>query len=1019
MHCRPTALVRFISCLPAIGLVVLLCSVADGQASFVNWENPHVHPLDRTPDGTRLLAVNTADNRLEIFDISTGALTHLASVPVGLDPVSVRARDNNTAWVVNHISDSVSLVDLNALNVVETLATDDEPTDVVFAGAPGRAFVSCSQANTVLVFDLSDLSTPPTRLAILGEEPRMLAVSNDGASVYAAIYESGNNTTVLGGGGATMATLAYPPNVVNHPSGPYGGENPPPNSGTAFVPALNPLNPPPPAVGLIVRKNAAGDWLDDNGGDWTPFVTGPVADESGRLPGWSLADHDVAVIDTSTLALSYITGLMNMNMAIDVNPTTGLIGVVGTEAINEVRFEPNVNGRFVRVHMALVNPATPSSPTIVDLNSHLTYTAPTAPPSVREQSIGDPRGIAWKSDGSRAYVSGMGSNNIVIVDNTGSRAGIAPTIEVGEGPTGLVLSASQDLLYVLNRFAGTISVVDVVLEQVVATASFYDPTPVAIKLGRPHLYDTHATSGLGQLSCGSCHVDARTDRLAWDLGDPSGTVKLFNQNCLMGIDPTCDDWHPMKGPMTTQTLQDIIGKEPHHWRGDRDGIEEFNGAFEGLLGDDEQLTATEMQEFENFLATIHFPPNPFRNFNNTLPTNLPLPGHFTTGRFAAAGQPLPNGNAVAGLLDYRTANLDNPLDCVTCHALPTGAGSDTQFVTLFSLGTIPVGPNGEHHLAVNGMDGSTNITMKVPHLRNVYEKVGFEATQLTNLSGFGFLHDGSVDSIARFVSEPAFDVTSDQQVANLVAFMLAFSGSELPQGSLATPAEPPGVASRDTHAAVGRQVTIDTGNRTSPTLIALLTQISGFADAGKVGLVAHGVVGGIARGYRYNSAGLWQSDRLSETITTTNLRLAAADGAEITVTVVPFGSQTRIGIDRDLDTFFDRDELDVCSDPAAPLSTPLTSSCSVTFVRGDVNIDGAINIADAVFALEVLFSGLPASSCADAMDCNDDGALNIADPIALLNYMFSGLGLTLPAPTVCGVDPSADALGCAAFGVCP
>ena len=43
---------------------------------------------------------------------------------------------------------------------------------------------------------------------------------------------------------------------------------------------------------------------------------------------------------------------------------------------------------------------------------------------------------------------------------------------------------------------------------------------------------------------------------------------------------------PQKGPMTTQTLQDIIGKEPHHWRGDRDGIEAFNGAFESLLGDD-------------------------------------------------------------------------------------------------------------------------------------------------------------------------------------------------------------------------------------------------------------------------------------------------------------------------------------------------------------------------------------------------------------------------------------------------
>ena len=35
----------------------------------------------------------------------------------------------------------------------------------------------------------------------------------------------------------------------------------------------------------------------------------------------------------------------------------------------------------------------------------------------------------------------------------------------------------------------------------------------------------------------------------------------------------------MKGPMTTQTMIDIIGHEPHHWRGDRDGLEEFADAL--------------------------------------------------------------------------------------------------------------------------------------------------------------------------------------------------------------------------------------------------------------------------------------------------------------------------------------------------------------------------------------------------------------------------------------------------------
>src|SRR5262249_44540250 len=201
-------------------------------------------------------------------------------------------------------------------------------------------------------------------------------------------------------------------------------------------------------------------------------------------------------------------------------------------------------------------------------------------------------------------------------------------------------------------------------------------TPSTIKNGRKFLYDTHLNSGLGLVSCGSCHADSRFDRLAWDLGDPTGAVKTFDENCNANPNATCADWHPMKGPMSTQTLQDIIGKEPHHWRGDREGIEAFAGAFQSLLGDDAPLGDADMQAFEDFLATIHFPPNPSRNFDNSLPTNLPLPGQFAVGRFATQGglpkgAPMPNGDAQHGLFLFRAGLLDGG-NCVTCHTVPTG-----------------------------------------------------------------------------------------------------------------------------------------------------------------------------------------------------------------------------------------------------------------------------------------------------------------------------------------------------------
>lgn len=952
----------------------LVASEAARGASFVNWENPHVHPLDLTPDGLRLLAVNTPDARLEVFDLSSGRPVWIDSIPVGLEPVSVRARSNDEAWVTNHVSDSVSVVNLSTGNVTATIRTLDEPADVIFAGEPRRAFVTCSQANTVQVFDLADRTREPVNIAIDAEDPRALAVSPDGRTVYAAIFESGNGTTVLDGG-ATPEPGVFPPNVLADPRGPYGGVNPPPNAGALFDPPMDPLNPPPPAVSLIVRKDENGHWMDDNLGDWTDFVSGPLAGSSGRPEGWDLPDRDVAIVDTDSLQVTYARRMMNICMAVGVNPASGELTVVGTDAINDVRFLPNVAGRFVRVKLARLGGGAGLPAAVVDLNPHLTYQVPTVPQGERDRSIGDPRGIAWRRDGTRGYVTGMGSNNVVVIDAAGARAGLTATIEVGEGPTGLALDEPRQQLYVLSRFAGTVSVVDTLGETETARVSFFDPTPRVIKAGRPHLYDTHRTSGLGQVACASCHVDARMDRLGWDLGEPGGEVKSFNQNCGANLFETpCEDYHPMKGPMLTQTLQDIIGKEPLHWRGDRDGLEEFIPAFEAVLGDDAPLTAGEMQEFKDFLATIHYGPNPFRNLDNSLPTDLPLPGHYATGRVGSAGLPLPNGNAVNGLESYRTGKLfGGAFDCVTCHTLPTGAGTNLQAVG-GQMVEFPRGPNDENHLMIVSFIHTTNVSMKVPQLRNDYERTGFDLTQTSNRAGFGYLNDGAVDSIARMIS--VFDVVSVQHLADLVAFVLAISGSDLPVGDTANPFELRGPDSKDTHAGVGAQVTVDGANRSDAALIARVDELRAIADSGGVGLVAKARQGDERRGYYYRSPSTMQSDRAVEQTSIDALRLAAGSGAEVTFTLVPAGSEVRFGVDRDEDGAFDRDELDGCSDPADPRRTPAN-----VVITGDFNGDGRVASDDVARFVQCASgpNGVASRSCRCGFDFDRGGNVDLAD----------------------------------------
>ena len=711
-----------------MALILIAASGSAWAQSFVNWENPPLHAVDLSPDGSTLAVVNLPDNRVELFSLKRGdrhadhagaALTvqesrhpvPLGAVPVGLDPVSVRFRTDGELWVVNHISDSVSVVSVATRRVVATLQTQDEPYDVMFAGTPERAFVSCSQANTVQVFNPATLTLLDT-IEINCEEPRALAVSPDGNSVYVGIFRSSNATTLIGGGdrrnlipNVAGGNAAGPiTGVPVFTGGPYGGTNPPPNKGgpttalpttESFVPPIDPeflpggANPAPP-VGLIVRKNAVGHWLDDNGADWTEFISGSSSFETLRVPGWDMPDRDVAVIDASTMTVTgYARSMMNAVMGIAVNPVSAEVTAVGTDGTNEIRFEPNIQGTFLRVNLGIVDPLDLANPAVVDLNAgHLDYSKANIPQSERDRSIGDPRGIVWNATGTRGYVTGMGSNNLIVIGPGGNRLG---RVEVGEGPVGIALDDARQQLYVLNRFAATISVVSLAgPEKVVATVPFFDPTPAAIKLGRQHLYDTHATSGLGQVACASCHIDAREDALAWDLGDPGGAMQavvgtnvttpantpnpgpnahnLFATGFLSGY----EDWHPMKGPMTTQTLQDIIGLEPFHHRGDKDGIEGFAGAYVSLQGDDAALPPAEMQELEDFLAEITYPPNPFREFDNSLPTNLPLPGIVSTGRYALAeGEPLPNGNAQNGLALF-TTSAPGATRCVQCHTIPTG-----------------------------------------------------------------------------------------------------------------------------------------------------------------------------------------------------------------------------------------------------------------------------------------------------------------------------------------------------------
>ncbi|MFM2164297.1 MAG: hypothetical protein RL325_734 [Planctomycetota bacterium] len=881
-------------------LIAALAASPALAADYLTFESPHIHPLEVTPDGKRVAAVNTADGRVEFYEILEGPpyLRHTGSVAVGLEPVSVRARTATEVWVVNHVSDSITVVNPETRRVLRTILTGDEPCDVVFAGMPQRAFVTVSQRNQVAVYDPANPSAGPTVIAIEGEDPRALAT--DGERVYAAIFECGNDTTVIDFHavralqGVPFGQPAVPPNRAN---------------GT-FDPPLNPANPPKLDSSLILKRDAAGSWRDEAGVDWSGAVS------------WDLHGHDLAVIDPQTLAVSYIGGLMTMPMAMAAAPGGGVV-VVGVESHNHIRFEPNLNGVFASVEAVHVGPDG-SIASRTDLNPHLDYQARVVPPLERLQSLGDPRGVAVGPDASTVFVTGMGSSNLLAASLDGfERKNLAI---VPEGPTGVVVDAERGRVLTLNRFDGSVTVLEQKSLAPLETARFFDPTPAFAKAGRRVLFDTHLTSGLGHVSCATCHVDARMDQLAWDLGDPAGAMEPFFGSCNdTGGPDACEDFHPLKGPMTTQPLIGIAGNEPFHWRGDRANLGAFAHAAQTILSRPTDFTAQESADLEAYLAAIRPMPNPNRTVANGLPATLGL------------------GDPSAALQDFHTglAVANGTLNCVLCHRRPDGSAG---FI-------VSRGITREAH------------DLKVAPIRSVYEKTGFDRGSLSNNRGFGLIHDGSVGTITDFLDTDLFvfnDGTASgaARMRDMEALILCWDTG--------------------THAGVGTMASISPG--AAPAAFARRDGLIAAAAQSGVDLIVRASMHNGETSFRYSAAASadgipkFESDRDNGfTWSVTQLDQVAAAGATLAYILVPAGSGLGM-LDRDGDGFRDGDERDLCTNPADPRSYP-GGTCRYDIAGADGRIDGQ--------DLAILLNAWGTADPAANVDCT--GVVDGADLAEILN----------------------------------
>jgi YVTN family beta-propeller protein len=868
-------------------------------ANFTTFETGQVRPLALSPDGNRLFAANTPNGTLEIYAIDAGGLSHESTVAVGMEPSAVAAPSNNEVWVVNHLSDSVSVVDVSVTPPVvkQTLLVGDEPRDIVFAGTNNKfAFITTAhrgqngpddnpvnaQLDTpgvgradVWVFDTTALGNtiggdPTTVLTLFGDTPRALTVSPDGNTVYAAVYFSGNRTTTLGEDNFNKRGPTQSADSVTQPD-----------------------------TGLIVQFDGT-DWVDDTGN--TTDLNG--TSYNSKVP-FNLPDYDVFTIDASlaTPAVSGtpFTGVGTTLFNMATNPASGAVYVANTHALNLTRFEgpgnaaSTVRGHFVESRITVIKGGVVSPR---HLNKHINYAVFPGTQSERDLALANPLDMAVSGDGNTLYVAGFGSQKIGVYNTTALEndtftpaAANLITLSAG-GPSGVVLDETRNRLYVLTRFDNGLSIIDTGSNNETQHLTLYNPEPDHVVAGRRFLYDAKNTSSHGDSSCALCHVFGDFDGLAWDLGNPDDTIAT-NPNQFVNPalrPPTAAVFHPMKGPMSTQSLRGLAGNGPMHWRGDRVGaasgdslelraFKDFNVAFPGLVGNDAELPDADMQAFAEFALELTYPPNPIRALDNQL-TATQLAGKNIFTDDLTTGLPTPN------------------LTCNLCHRHDPANGN---------FGTAGLS-------TVEGPDISQQF--KVPHLRNMYQKVGKFgnsgkfATDATNygdqIKGFGFMHDGGMDTLDKFLQGSVFVFDAMDQGLNdikrqrVVEFVMVMDSEMAP--------------------IMGQQVTLTASSPASVGTRIDLLRARALVDTPRAecDLVVKGVIGGISRGYLMQGDGSYQSDRAMETLTDTQLRnLVNSNGQTLTFTCAPPGSGTWMGIDHDEDGIYDRDEIDNGTDPLA------------------------------------------------------------------------------------------------------
>jgi len=616
------------------------------QEGRVAMMSPQFHPIIES--GEFVYVANTPNNTIDVIAKKSNRIER--QIAVGIEPVGLAIRpDGKELWVANHVSDSVSIIDIQADSPSRFLVLDtiqdfdpktkatrfDEPVGVVFADDQ-KAYVSLSSENQIAVIDVESRSITK-RLRVTAQDPRGMVVRN--GRLYVIPFESNNQTQLSGGKKQDIDG-----NLVTFDAWDHSIQN---NNVLSIGHVVDIVkNPKVPDRDLFVFDVTNDEWIETVSGLGT-LLYGITADSQGNL---------------------YVAQTDARN---DVN------GRAGTKkhGLAELDNRPFLN-RVTKIEKAGVKDGLEPKVSWFDLEplppEHPTYETAQATPFAIELSIDD----RW------LYLTAAGSDAFSILDAQSGK--LVGRCQVGAVPQGISIEHRDTkpmFAWVLNAAANSVSKIDIqdpTQPMLLQSIQLDDPTDLEVKRGRI-AFSTARASTTGTFSCASCHPDGHTDQLLWVLNTPVVT----GGNQIM--------------PRSTMPIRGLRDTAPFHW----DGIpgDPYGGIHSGSihkavkpnsdLGNPESttrhlidgglastmarvgdttkndegkaglLSAQERDDMAKFLLNVPYPPAQRRAYDNRL-----------------------SNRAVQG---FRLFHVDGDLDpskpkpnvCGDCHRMPHWVSTNT------------------------------------------------------------------------------------------------------------------------------------------------------------------------------------------------------------------------------------------------------------------------------------------------------------------------------------------------------